>query len=398
MSWTSDFQFGPMARVVFGVGTARQAGQIARELNGTAALVMTDPGVHRVGLTEPIESSLKQAGVRGEVFNGVATEPTLASVEAAVDLYRERGCDLIVAVGGGSSMDSAKAVSLLIGNGGKFQDYTERRVGTEWKRGRTVDKKGPDVITVPTTAGTGADVTAGCGVFDPETGIKGWAGGPNVRPTVSLGDPALTTSMPPRVTADTGFDALSQAIEAIVTLQFNPYAEALLLKAVETIGRYLPRAFANGANLEARSAMLGAATMVGTAFPFGGLIHVHTYAEVLGDLTHLPHGRLIGLMLPYVLEWSSIGCPEQLVLIARALGEKVDGLSVSAGAERALVAIRRLRTETEMDEPLRSHGVTEDTLRIGAERVFAQHTPRSVGGPRAFRSYDEVLTVLQKAY
>src|SRR6185503_9993730 len=119
-------------------------------------------------------------------------------------------------------------------------------VGTEWKRERTVDRRGPSVMTVPTTAGTGADVTAGCGVFDPESGIKLWAGGPNVRPALSLGDPLLTMSMPPRVTADTGFDALSQAIEAIITLRFNPYADALLLKAVETIGAYLPKAFANG--------------------------------------------------------------------------------------------------------------------------------------------------------
>lgn len=398
MNWSSDFQFGPMARVVFGAGRAREVGQIARDLDGTAALVMTDPVLHRLGLTETIETSLKSAGVRGEVFHDVATEPTLASVEAAVDMFRERSCDLIIAVGGGSSMDSAKAVSLLIGNGGKFHDYTQRRVGTEWKSGRPIAKKGPHVVTVPTTAGTGADVTAGCGVFDPDTGIKGWAGGPNVRPTVSLGDPVLTTSMPPRVTADTGFDALSQAIEAIVTRQVNPYADALLLKAVETIGQYLPKAFANGANLEARAAMLGAATMVGTAFPFGGLMHVHTYAEVLGDLTHLPHGRLIGLMLPHVLEWSAIGCPEKLALIARALGENVDGLSPRAGAERALQAVRRLCAEVEMTESLRSHDVDKETLRTCAERVFSQHTPRSVGGPRAFRSLDEVLALLERAY
>ena len=219
-----------------------------------------------------------------------------------------------------------------------------------------------------------------------------------MRPTVSLCDPVLTTSMPPRVTADTGFDALSQAIEAIVTLQFNPYADALLLTAVEAIGRNLPKAFANGANLEARAAMLGAATMVGTAFPFGGLIHVHTYAEVLGDLTHLPHGRLIGLMLPHVLEWSAIGCPEKLTLIARALGENVDGLSPRAGADRALETIRRLCVAVEMNEPLRSHDVSEETLRICAERVYSQHTPRSVGGPRSFRSLDEVLALLKKAY
>jgi alcohol dehydrogenase class IV len=398
VNWLADFEFGPMTRVVFGVGRAKDAGRIARELNGSAALVMTDPTLHRLGVTEPIETALKAANVGVELFTEVATEPVLASVEAAVEMFRDRRCDLIVAVGGGSSMDSAKAVSLLLGNGGQFQDYTERRVGTEWKRGRTVDKKGPPVMTVPTTAGTGADVTAGCGVFDPDSGIKLWAGGPNVRPSVSLGDPVLTTSMPPRVTADTGFDALSQAIEAIITLRVNPYGDALLLEAVRTIGRYLPKAFANGNNLEARAAMLGAATMVGTAFPFRGLTHVHTYAEVLGDLTHMPHGRLIGLMLPHVLEWSAIGCPEKLAVIAQALGESVEGLSVRDAAQRALDAVRGLCAEVEMTESLRSHDVTEDTLRVCAERVFAQHTPRSVGGPRAFRSLDEVLALLKNAY
>jgi alcohol dehydrogenase class IV len=398
MSWLSDFQFGAMSQVVFGVGRAKEAGPIARGLNGRTALVMTDARLHELGLTGTIETSLSEAGLRVELFDGVVTEPTLASIEAAVATFKQRECDLIVAVGGGSSMDSAKAVSLLVGNGGRFPDYTERRVGTEWARGKPIDKKGPDVMTVPTTAGTGAEVTAGCGVFDPETGIKGWAGGAHVRPTVALCDPLLTTSMPPRVTADTGMDALSQAVEGILTRQVNPYADALLFKAIEAIGAYLPKAFANGQNLEARAAMLGAATMVGAAFPFAGLIHVHTYAEVLGDLTHLPHGRLIGLMLPHVLEWSAIGCPEQLGLVARALGEDVDGLSAREAAECGLAAVRSLAVEVEIDEPMRSLGVSEDTLKECARRVYSQHRPRSDGGPRSFRSEDEVLSVLQKAY
>ncbi|MBV9173693.1 MAG: iron-containing alcohol dehydrogenase [Chloroflexi bacterium] len=398
MSGWTDFDFGPTARVVFGPGRAKEVGRIACELEGAVALVMTDPVLYRLGMTEVVETSLADAGVRGEIFSDVATEPTLASVEAAVSMFRDRTCDIVVAVGGGSSMDSAKAVSLLVGNGGRFHEFTEQRVGTEWKKGRRADKRGPHVITMPTTAGTGAEVTAGCGVFNPETGIKGWASGPYVRPSVAVCDPLLTVSMPPRVTADTGFDALSQATEAVLTLKFNPYADALLYKAIETIGASLPKAFANGANLEARAAMLGAATMVGTAFPFGGLMHVHTYAEVLGDLTHLPHGRLIGLMLPYVLEWAAIGCPEKLALVGRALGERVDGCSVSEAAGRTLAAVRRLRDETEMNEPLRTLGVTEEMLRTCAERVYAQHTPRSVGGPRAFRNQDEVMSLLRAAY
>jgi alcohol dehydrogenase class IV len=134
------------------------------------------------------------------------------------------------------------------------------------------------------------------------------------------------------------------------------------------------------------------------AFPFGGLIHVHTFAEVLGDLTHLPHGRLIGLLLPHVLEWSAIGCPEKLGEIARALGEPVDGLSVHAGAERGLAAVRRLCAEVEIDERLRAHEVSPEILQQCADRVYSQHLPRSVGGPRAFRSADEVLSVLMSAY
>jgi alcohol dehydrogenase class IV len=398
MNWLNEFRFGPMSRIEFGVGKAGAAGSIARELDGTAALVMTDAGLHRLGLTQQIEESLTEAGLRVEVFNGVVTEPTLASVEAAVAMYKERGCDLIVAVGGGSSMDSAKAVSLLIGNGGRFPDYTQRRTGANWAPAKVASKKGPDVITVPTTAGTGAEATSGCGVFDPDSGIKLWAGGPYVRPTVALCDPALTTSMPPRVTADTGFDALSQGIEGVLTLQANPYADSLLLTAIEAIGQHLPKAFANGANMEARAAMLGAATMVGTAFPFAGLIHVHTFAEVLGDLTHLPHGRLIGLMLPHVLEWAAIGCPEKLTRIAHALGESVDGLSVHQGAEPILAAIHRLRAACEIEEPLRSHNLKEEGLQTCADRVFAQHAPRSIGGPRAFRSVDEVMSVLRRAY
>ena len=398
MNWLNDFRFGPMTRIVFGVGSASQAGALAQELGGSAVLLMTDAVVHRLGLTEPIETSLKAAGVRVETFDGVVTEPTLASVEAAVAMYRERDCDTIVAVGGGSSMDSAKAVSMLIGNGGKFTEYTQRRTGANWAPAKVASKKGPDLITVPTTAGTGAEATSGAGVFDPESGIKLWAGGPYVRPTIALCDPALTVSMPPKVTADTGFDALSQGIEGYLTLPTNPYADALLLTAIEAIGQNLPKAFANGHNMEARAAMLGAATMVGTSFGFTGLIHVHTYAEVLGDLTHLPHGRLIGLMLPHVLEWAAPGCPEKLTRIAKALGESVDGLSLHEGAQRCLAAIHRLRRQCEIEEPLSSYGMSEEAVQICAERVFAQHAPRSNAGPRAFRSLEEVVAVLRRAY
>lgn len=398
MDWTSSFEFKAPARIVFGLDSARSVGEIARDLGSKAPLVLTDAGIYKLGLTDVVEKSLSEAGLRVEVHPGVVTEPTLASIESAAQAYRERECDLIVAVGGGSSMDSAKAVSLRLGNEGKLSEYQERRVGADWRPAKMVRRRGAAIITIPTTAGTGSEVTSGAGVFDPSTGIKGWSGSPLLRASVAICDPLLTVSMPPRVTADTGMDALSQAVECYLTTSFNPFADALALHAIGVIGRYLPRAFANGHDVEARAAMLGAATMTGVAFPNGGLIHVHTYAEVLGDLTHLPHGRLIGLMLPHVLAWSMIGCQEKMANVARALGERVDGLSVRDAAERGLAAVRRLCDDVEINEPLRTHGVSEETLKVAAERIFAQHHPRSVGGPRDFRSADEVLGLMREAY
>lgn len=398
MDWTQSFQFRAPGRIVFGPNCARGVGEIARDLGSKAPMVLTDPPIHKLGLTEVVETSLKDAGLRVELCTNVVTEPTLPSIERTVREFQERQCDLIIAIGGGSAMDSAKSVSLLLGNDGPLSDYQEQRIGADWRPKRKVARRGTEIITIPTTAGTGSEVTSGSGVFDPATGIKGWAGSPHLQATVAVCDPLLTLSMPPRVTADTGMDALSQAIECYVNGGFKPFADALALHAIEVIGHNLPRAFANGSDVAARGAMLGAATMTGVAFVNGGLIHVHTYAEVLGDLTHFPHGRLIGLMLPHVLAWSVIGCPEKLANIGRALGEQVDGLSIRDGAERGLAAVRRLAADVEMTDPLRTLNVMEETLNIAAERIFAQHAPRSATGPRGFRSQAEVLSLLKQAY
>ena len=398
MAWTSSFEFLAPARIVFGPGSARRLGEIARQLGREAPMILTDPGLHRLGVTAPVERSLVEAGLRVTTCTDVTTEPTLAAIKAAADAFRAHGADLIVAVGGGSTLDSSKAVSLVLGNPGELREYQQRRVGNDWVPARPVKHRGAELVTVPTTAGTGSEVTAWAGVFDPETGVKGWAGDPMLRASVVVDDPELTVSVPPRVTADTGMDALSQAIECYLTHGFKPLVDTIALKAIATMGEYLPRAFANGHDLEARGAMLGAATMTGMVFPNGGLIHVHTFAEVLGDITHLPHGRLIGLILPHVLDWSLIGCQPKLAELAGALGVARHRASVRANAEAAVAAIRQLCHDLEVNEPLRSHGMTEADVRTVAERVFAQHEPRSRGGPRGFRSVDEVQAVLSRAY
>ncbi len=322
MNWSGQFDFLAPSRIVFGVDSVNRVGEIAKGLESEAPLIITDPTVYELGLTKTAEESLREAGLRVEVFSQVATEPTLAAVESAVETFREHNCDLIVALGGGSAIDSSKSVSLLLGNEGKLSEYQQLRVGSDWSPTRTVQRRGAHIIAVPTTAGTGSEVTSGSGVFDPESGIKGWAGSPLLRPTVAICDPVLNASMPPNVTSDTGADALSQAIECYLVNRFKPISDTLALKAIEVIGKYLPEAFANGQDIEARSAMLWAATTTGLAFSNGGLIHNHTFAEVLGDVTHLPHGRLLAITLPHILDYNLMGCEEKLADIGRALGTK----------------------------------------------------------------------------
>ena len=398
MSWSGEFDFRSPEHIVFGIGTVKRLGELAKGLGSRAPLVMTDRVLYELGATEAAEISLRDAGLSVEVFSDVETEPTLAAVDSAVEAFRSGGCDLIVALGGGSTIDSSKSVSLLLGNEGKLTDYQQRRVGSDWSPTRTVAQRGAHIVAVPTTAGTGSEVTSGSGVFDPETGVKGWAGHPLLRPSVALCDPALSVSMPPNVTADTGTDALSQAVECYLVNRFKPTSDALALKAIEVIGTYLRKAFANGADIEARSAMLWAATTVGVAFSNGGLIHNHTYAEVLGDVTHLPHGRLLGITLPHILDFNLIGCADKLVNVGRALGEPVDGVSAGEGADRAIAAVRRLMTDIQMDDRLSDHGVTEGQLKIVADRVYAQHEARSAYSPRGFRNQDEVMSILDAAY
>jgi len=227
MNWSDQIDFMAPSQLSFGVGSVNMApsqlsfgvdsvnkvGEIAKGLGSEAPLIITDPIVYELGLTRKAEESLHEAGLRVEVFSQVATEPTLAAVESAVETFLSHNCDLLVALGGGSAIDSTKSVSLLLGNEGKLTEYQQLRIGSDWSPARKIERRGAHIIAIPTTAGTDSEVTSGSGVFDPESGIKGWAGNPLLRPTVAICGPALSVSMPPKVTSDTGVDALSQAIE-----------------------------------------------------------------------------------------------------------------------------------------------------------------------------------------
>ncbi|MBM4419130.1 MAG: iron-containing alcohol dehydrogenase [Chloroflexi bacterium] len=393
MTLTRTFEFSmPMEGIVFGIGTALTTGARTARLGASKVMLMTDRLVRGAGLIDPIERSLRDAHISVEVWDDVVTEPTFPAVAAAVEFCRGGGFDTIVAVGGGSTLDSAKATACLVGNGGTFMDWVDgSRIATQ--------KPGPRLILLATTSGTGADMTRGAGAIDPTTGVKHWLRS-RYRSHLTICDPELTRSAPPHVTAATGTDALTQAIESYTNRNHNPLADALNLEAVRLVGRYLRRAVANGDDMEARAAMMYAASvLVGLGFGNAGLHIVHPVSQIVGDRYRIPHGLSLGLLLPYLLEFGLNGCIDKLCDIARALEVPIDGLSPRDGAQRAIDAVRQLLADVGTFRPLREFGATEAELNRLAED-FARRPPEVTGAalaPRPVRTAAELSAVFRRA-
>jgi alcohol dehydrogenase len=365
MDTSTTFEFTiPANGILFGNGTARQTGRRAKEMGARRVMVTTDKQVRGAGLLAPIEESLREAGLEYEVFDEILTEPTFDAVHGGVRALKAGDFDLIVACGGGSTIDSSKAFALLAKNGGQFSDYT-RESGFTGPL-----PAGVRVIALATTSGTGSDMTRGSGAIDPETGIKYWLVG-SPKPALAICDPELTRTMPPTVTANTGTDALTQAIESYTSRAVNPMADTLNLEAISICAKYLRRAVANGDDMEARTAMMYAASaLVGVGFGNKGLHAVHPIAQLVGDRWRIPHGRSLGMLLPQIMEWSMNGCVDRLGDVAEALGEDTTGLSPRAAAERGIEAIRQILIDVGTHDPLSKYGATEaDLEKLAQERV-----------------------------
>jgi len=380
----------PTNGIVFGNGTSRQVGQRAKGLGARRVMLTTDKQVRGAGLLAPVEESLREAGIEVTVFDEISTEPTFDAVHAGVRALKGGEFDMIVALGGGSTIDSSKAFAMLAKHGGQFSDYT-RESGFNRQL-----PPGVPVIAMATTSGTGSDFTRGSGAIDPETGIKYWLVG-SPKPTLAICDPELTRSMPPHVTANTGTDALTQAIESYTSRNVNPLADTLNLEAISVCAKYLPRAVANGDDIEARVGMMYAASaLVGIGFGNKGLHAVHPIAQLVGDRWRIPHGRSLGMLLPQILEWSMNGCLERLGDVAEALGEDTTGLSPRAAAQLAIESIRELLISVGTHDPLSKYGATEaDLEKLAQER--ARSLPPTPAWPRPSPTPEDLLSIWRKA-
>jgi len=339
--------------VIVGCNASSFAGREAKKLGGTKALIVTDRNLTEMGFLSGIESSLDSEKIDHEVFDEVTAEPTVDYVEKGLDLYRRSKCDFIIALGGGSPIDTAKAVCIMASNPGVIQDY---------KGLDKVSSPGAPLIAIPTTAGTGSETTIFTIITDTRTNVKMLIGSPFILPSVALVDPLLTASSPPSVTAATGVDALTHAIEAYVSVKAQPMSDVFALSAIKFLSENLRQAWANGDNLEARSLTMMGAFQAGVAFSNSSVALVHGMSRPIGAYFHAPHGLSNAVLLAPVVEFSISGNPKRYADIARAMGEKVEGLGVMEGASKASKAVRELVRDIKIPA-LATLGVTREKLK-----------------------------------
>lgn len=354
------FAFNIPTVSLLGVGAAKQAGEQAKKLGGKKALLVTDKGLVKLGMAGDIQAHIEQAGLQVVLFDGAEPNPTDKNVEAGLKVYQENGCDLIVSLGGGSSHDCAKAIGVVAANGGSIRDY--EGLGK-------ITKATPPKIAINTTAGTASEMTFFCVITNTDTHVKMPIAGSQVTPSVAINDPVLMLGLPPALTAATGMDALTHAVEAYVSVIATPATDACGLQAIELIAKWLRKAVANGQDLEARERMAFAEYLAGMAFNNASVGHVHAMAHQLGGFYNLPHGVCNAVLLPVVEQFNLIACPERFRDIAIAMGEDVEGLSVMDAAEKAIAAIRRLSADVGIPDGLAELGVKDDDIPVLAENA-----------------------------
>ncbi len=356
-----------------GFGAIQTLADEARGLGMTRPMIVTDSGIVSAGLLDAALEPLKAANMDHVVFSEVVPNPPIALVDRGAEVFRREACDGIIGLGGGSSMDTAKAIGVVVTNGGSILDY-------EWADPQPIKKRIPPTICIPTTAGTGSEVTLWAVITDPERKIKFNVGGTElIGAWVALIDPELTIGLPARVTAATGMDALAHAIECYTCAYAQPFTDAVALLAMEYVARYLRVAYAQGSNREARYKMCMAAMLGGLAYGTESAGAAHAMSQSAGGVIDVPHGDLTARLLGPVMEYNYIGEPEKFARIALAMGEDIRGLSVWQAAEKAVEAVMRL-TEDVGIPTLQELGFTEDQIPMLAKIAYAD--PQTIGNPR----------------
>lgn len=339
--------------IVFGSNSLAEAAYAAGRLGARRPLVVTDPGVSDAGWPAELLAHLRDAGLRPQVWSDVTPNPKDHEIEAGFQRYAQDGCDVVLGIGGGSVIDAAKGIALLSANGGRILDYE----GID-----RIEHPIPPLIMMPSTSGTGADVSQFCIVTDTTRHTKITIMGRALVPDVSVIDPRLLVTMPEMLNAATGLDALTHGIEAFVSLAHGPLTDLHALQAVSLVGGNLVETLHRPADTAARSAMAQAALEGGLALTNAILGATHAMSHQVGGLLDLPHGVVNGVLLPHVIRFNGAVIPERFVPIAQALGLDVAGAPPEEAVELVAEAVRKLGDEVGVPSGLAALGVTADDI------------------------------------
>ncbi len=340
-------------KVVLSVGAAKTVGAEVAALGGKKPVIVTDHGVVGTGMVEAVKESILAEGAEVVVYDRVEFETPARVIDDCAALARKEKCDVVIGLGGGTTLDTAKGTSLMAINPGAVLDYE----GIE-----RVPLRGLPKVMIPTTAGSGSEATRMFGVTDEARRAKKTVNTAHNLADVVILDPLLTLSLPPAVTAETGLDALAHAVETYSSVNASPFSDMLALEAIHLVGKSLLAAYCKGENIEARFDMLLAASLAGLAFSSGGLGALHALAFVLEEGHGLAHARAVAVMLPHVMDYNKIAAPHRFAAIAAALGEKVAGLSVHEAADKAVLAIERLLALMNISQRLGDHGISQNDV------------------------------------
>jgi alcohol dehydrogenase class IV len=379
--------FRTTPRVVMGPGAIQGVGAEVQALGGSRVLIVTDPGIIQAGLLTPVQDSLEAAGIEFRVFSDVDPDPRYQTIDACLAAAEDIRPDCVIGLGGGSPIDVAKSAAMMLGNKGSIADY----FGVD-----LVPQPGAPALVIPTTAGTGSEVTPIVILSDEGEKLKKGVVSGHLFPKTAVLDPVLTLGLPPAVTAATGMDALIHAIEAYTSVNATGLTDMFAARAIELIADNLRTAVAQGGNLEARSAMLEGSLLAGIAFANAGVTAVHAFAYPIGAEFHIPHGVANTLMLAPVMRFNLVGNVTKFAEIAALMGEITDHLSDREAAERSVAAVMDLADDLGVPKSLGQFGVQEEhlpDLAAGVMKVtrLLANNPRLLTVEDAERIYREVL-------
>ncbi|HLR79901.1 MAG TPA: iron-containing alcohol dehydrogenase [Bacillota bacterium] len=370
---------------LFGEGTIDEVGIRLKNLGVKKPLLVTDEGLHKLGLSEQIAEIVRNAGLEIAIFPKAEPNPTDQNVAEGLESFQSEQCDSIVTLGGGSSHDAGKGIALVAANGGKIHDYE----GVDQSEEPMVP-----LVAINTTAGTGSELTKFTIITDSERKVKMAIIDKHVTPTLSVNDPNLMKGMPPSLTAATGLDALTHAIEAYVSTDATPITDALAIHAIKIIPKYLPRAVANGADMEARVQMAYAQSLAGMAFNNASLGYVHAIAHQFGGFYNFPHGVCNAILLPHVCRFNLIARKERFAEIAALLGENIELLSTYEAAEMGIQAIERLAKNLNIPSGFKELGAKEEDIETLAKHAMKDAT--ALTNPRKPK-LEEVIEIIKNA-